>query len=210
MNRIFLFLKRPFIWMLRFRHRCGYGVHSPFAFNLITQVIYESTPYYKYKDLEKEEKKLALAKDKNWKYESKKRKHLLFRLVNYTQPNTIVDIGRLAASSLYLKAGREGADYVAASSLSELFLEADVPVDFLYLHHYRQPKLMEEAFHLCLARITDQSIFVIEGIRYTPEMFALWKRMRQDEKAGVSFDLYDLGILFFDKTKIKQDYVVNF
>ena len=210
MNRIFLFLKRPFIWILRFRHRCGYGVHSPFAFNLITQVIYESTPYYKYKDLEKEEKKLALEKDKNWKYESKKRKHLLFRLVNYTQPNTIVDIGRLAASSLYLKAGREGADYVAASSLSELFLEADVPVDFLYLHHYRQPKLMEEAFHLCLARITDQSIFVIEGIRYTPEMFALWKRMRQDEKAGVSFDLYDLGILFFDKTKIKQDYVVNF
>lgn len=210
MNRIFLFLKRPFIWMLRFRHRCGYGVHSPFAFNLITQVIYESTPYYKYKDLEKEEKKLALAKDKNWKYESKKRKHLLFRLVNYTQPNTIVDIGRLAASSLYLKAGREGADYVAASSLSELLLEADVPVDFLYLHHYRQPKLMEEAFHICLARITDQSIFVIEGIRYTPEMFALWKRMRQDEKAGVSFDLYDLGILFFDKTKIKQDYVVNF
>lgn len=210
MNRIFLFLKRPFIWMLRFRHRCGYGVHSPFAFNLITQVIYESTPYYKYKDLEKEEKKLALEKDKNWKYESKKRKHLLFRLVNYTQPNTIVDIGRLAASSLYLKAGREGADYVAASSLSELFLEADVPVDFLYLHHYRQPRLMEEAFHLCLARITDQSIFVIEGIRYTPEMFALWKRMRQDEKAGVSFDLYDLGILFFDKTKIKQDYVVNF
>ncbi len=201
MNRIFLFLKRPFIWMLRFRHRCGYGVHSPFAFNLITQVIYESTPYYKYKDLEKEEKKLALEKDKNWKYESKKRKHLLFRLVNYTQPNMIVDIGRLAASSLYLKAGREGADYVAASSLSELFLEADVPVDFLYLHHYRQPKLMEEAFHLCLARITDQSIFVIEGIRYTPEMFALWKRMRQDEKAGVSFDLYDLGILFFDKTK---------
>ena len=210
MNRIFLFLKRPFIWMLRFRHRCGYGVHSPFAFNLITQVIYESTPYYKYKDLEKEEKKLALEKDKNWKYESKKRKHLLFRLVNYTQPNMIVDIGRLAASSLYLKAGREGADYVAASSLSELLLEADVPVDFLYLHHYRQPKLMEEAFHLCLARITDQSIFVIEGIRYTPEMFALWKRMRQDEKAGVSFDLYDLGILFFDKTKIKQDYVVNF
>ncbi len=201
MNRIFLFLKRPFIWMLRFRHRCGYGVHSPFAFNLITQVIYESTPYYKYKDLEKEEKKLALEKDKNWKYESKKRKHLLFRLVNYTQPNMIVDIGRLASSSLYLKAGREGADYVAASSLSELFLEADVPVDFLYLHHYRQPKLMEEAFHLCLARITDQSIFVIEGIRYTPEMFALWKRMRQDEKAGVSFDLYDLGILFFDKTK---------
>ena len=42
MNRILLTLKRPFIWLYRFRHRCGYGVHSPFAFNLITHVIYES------------------------------------------------------------------------------------------------------------------------------------------------------------------------
>lgn len=48
MNRILLTLKRPFIWLYRFRHRCGYGVHSPFAFNLITHVIYESTAYYKY------------------------------------------------------------------------------------------------------------------------------------------------------------------
>ena len=69
MNRITLTLKRPFIWLSRFRHRCGYGVHSPFAFSLITQVIYESTPYYKYKDLAVEQKKLASQKDKNWKYE---------------------------------------------------------------------------------------------------------------------------------------------
>ena len=27
MNRITLTLKRPFIWLSRFRHRCGYGVH---------------------------------------------------------------------------------------------------------------------------------------------------------------------------------------
>lgn len=137
MNRITLTLKRPFIWLSRFRHRCGYGVHSPFAFNLITQVIYESTPYYKYKDLAIEQKKLAPQKDNYWKYESKKVKRLLFRLVNYIQPDTIVDAGRLAASSLYLKAGKEGADYTAASELSELFLEAGVPVGFLYLHDYR-------------------------------------------------------------------------
>ena len=67
MNRITLTLKRPFIWLSRFRHRCGYGVHSPFAFNLITQVIYESTPYYKYRDLAIEQKKLAPQKDNYWK-----------------------------------------------------------------------------------------------------------------------------------------------
>lgn len=210
MNCITLALKRPFIWLLRFRHRCGYGVHSPFAFNLITQVIYESTPYYKYKDLAAEEKQLAGQKDKCWKYESKKVKRLLFRLVNYVQPATVVDAGTLAASALYLKAGRERADYTSASELSELFLESGVPVDFLYLHDYRHPEFMEEVFCICAARTTDKSVFVIEGIRYSRRMRALWRRMQQDEGAGITFDLYDLGIIFFDKTKIKQDYIVNF
>lgn len=210
MNRIILALKRPFIWLRRFRNRCGYGVHSPFAFNLITQVIYQSTPYYKYKDLEMEEKRLALEKNKQWMYELKKVKQFLFRLVNYTQPATIVDAGTLAASALYLKAGKEGADYTSASDLSELFLESGIPVDFLYLHDYRHPDFMEEVFSICAARITEKSVFVIEGIRYSSKMLALWKRMKKDDRVGITFDLYDLGIIFFDKTKIKQDYIINF
>ena len=41
----------------RFRYRCGYGVHSPFAFSLITDVIYEKMPYYAYDLLKVEQKK---------------------------------------------------------------------------------------------------------------------------------------------------------
>lgn len=210
MNRITLALKRPFIWLCRFRHRCGYGVHSPFAFNLITEVIYEKTPYYKYNDLAEEEKRLALQKDKNWRYESKKVKRLLFRLVNYVQPATVIDAGVSAASSLYLQAAKEDAGYTAASQLSELFLESGVPVDFLYLHHHRRPEFVEEVFRICSARTTSRSVFVIGGIRYTSAMYDLWKRMKGHERAGITFDLYDLGIIFFDKAKIKQDYIVSF
>lgn len=209
-HRIILALKRPFIWLFRFRHRCGYGVHSPFAFNLITYVIYEKTPYYKYKDLAGAEKELAIQKDRYWGTESKKVKQLLFRLVNDTQPGTIVDVGTLSASSLYLKAGKEDADYTSASELSGLFLESDIPVEFLYLHDYKHPEFMEEVFHICAVRTTGKSVFVIEGIHYTSRMRALWKQMKEDERAGITFDLYDLGIIFFDKTKIKQDYIVNF
>ena len=41
-------------------------------------------------------------------------------------------------------------------------------------------------------------------------MKQLWKRLKTDDKVGITFDLYDVGILFFDKTKIKQHYIVNF
>lgn len=203
-------LKRPFIWLRRFRHRRGYGVHSPFAFNFITNVIYERTPYYKYDELLVSQKEQAKQKDCGWDYETGKVKRLLFRVVNYCQPVTIVDAGCLSASSLYLKAAKEGADYTAAADLSELFLEADVPVDFLYVHDYRRPEFVEEVFNLCASRSTQRSVFVVEGIRYTPSMMALWKRLVRHERAGITFDLYDLGIVFFDKTKNKQDYIVNF
>lgn len=203
-------LKRPFIWLRRFRHRRGYGVHSPFAFNFITNVIYERTPYYKYDELLVSQKEQARQKDCGWDYETGKVKRLLFRVVNYCQPVTIVDAGCLSASSLYLKAAKEGADYTAAADLSELFLEAGVPVDFLYVHDYRRPEFVEEVFNLCASRSTQRSVFVVEGICYTPSMMALWKRLVRHERAGITFDLYDLGIVFFDKTKNKQDYIVNF
>src|SRR5699024_3681908 len=160
-NRILLTLKRPFIWLYRFRHRCGYGVHSPFAFNLITHVIYESTAYYKYEELAKAQKQLELEKDKRWKYESKKVKRRLVRLVNYTECETIGEAGTLAASALDLKAGKEGADYSSASDLAELFLESGVPVDFLSLRAYRQRHFVEEVFPICSSRTRGKSVFVI-------------------------------------------------
>ena len=210
MNRIFLLCKRPFVRLTRFRHRCGYGVHSPFAFHLITGVIYEDTPYYKYAVLMREEKQMAKQHPKGWSYEPLRVKRLLFRLVNYARPKTIVDAGRPSAASLYLRAGREGAAYTAVVEPDELSLEADVPVDFLYLHDWRRLDFVEEVYRRCVMQTRGCSVFVVEGIHYTAAMRRLWEAMRQDERCGITFDLYDLGIIFFDRTKIKQHYLVNF
>lgn len=40
--RNMFFLHRIWNWCSRFRHRCGYGVHSPSDFFLITSVVYEN------------------------------------------------------------------------------------------------------------------------------------------------------------------------
>lgn len=205
---LLLSLKRPFIWLSRFRYRCGYGVHSPFAFSLITDVIYEKRPYYAYQSLQEEQKKMM--KEHGWKKGSRKINRFLFRLVNRMQPATIIEVGCPSATSLYLQSAKPSADYLFAADLSELFLDAGVPVDFLYLNDYRHPELIEETFWICVSRTTPGSVFVVYGICYSKAMKTLWKRLQTDERVGITFDLYDVGLLFFDKTKIKQDYIVNF
>ena len=118
---IILALKRPFIWLSRVRHRCGYGVHSPFAFELITCLFYEKTPYYAYKELAQEEKKQKRNHGKGWRNESLKVKRLLFRLVNRIQPGTIIDFGTPSSSSLYLQSGKATADYTFATRRFSLY-----------------------------------------------------------------------------------------
>lgn len=202
--------KRPLVWLFRLRHRCGYGVHSPFAFELITCVIGERMPYYAYAALDAEQKKQSVVKGRGWVRESKRVNRLLFRLVNRVQPSAIVDAGTLSASSLYLQAGKAGVNYLPVSELSELFLEQGVPVSFLYLHDFCHPAFVAQVFAACAPRTTGSSVFVVEGIGYNKDMKELWQRMQADDRVGITFDLYDLGILFFDKTKIKQHYTVNF
>ena len=193
-------------YISRIFRRRGFGVQSPFAFDLITGVIYQRTPYYAYEPLCWQEKQLAPGKDSHWLSEPLRLKRLLFRLANEVKADTIVDVGVLAASSLYLKAARLHADYIAATSLDELFLEADQPIDFLYLHDYRHPDVVEDAFRVCAPRATQRSLFVIQGIGRSRAMKQLWTRMQNDERVGITFSLSDVGLLFFDTSRYKQHY----
>mgnify|MGYP000426660528 CR=1 FL=1 len=110
---LLLCIKRPFIWLSRFRYRCGYGVHSPFAFSLITDVIYEKMPYYAYSSLKEEQKKMV--RECGWTKGSQKVNRFLFRLVNRVQPDTIIEVGRPSSTTLYLQSAKPSASYLFAS-----------------------------------------------------------------------------------------------
>ena len=210
MNNLKLAFARPLVRLCRFRHRCGYGVHSPFAFNLITQVIYQRTPYYKYSALLEAESRWERQGPTTIPNESLKVKRLLFRLVNHARPAVIVDAGTPTPASLYLQAGKTDARLISIQQMEELPPEMKETVGFLYLHAWNRPDFVEEIFQRCIPHATRQSVFVISGIGYTTRMRALWKKLRCNPQVGITFDLYDMGILFFDRTMNKQDYTVCF
>lgn len=91
-------LDNPLVWLMRIRHRCGYGVHSPFAFRFLTDVVYEHTPYYAYSTLDAS---LPLA----YGMRRKKGLHLIFRVANWLQPAVAVVPQEVCHERRYLQAG---------------------------------------------------------------------------------------------------------
>lgn len=199
--------QRPFVWLKRFRHRCGYGIHSPFAFDFITTVIYEKSHYYAYSELEG-----GNSPDNGFSRKGRSRKinRLLFRLVNRTQPEIVVEAGDLTSASQYIRAAKKNVTHIHFAGYQPIALPEGKHIDFLYVHCSKDAGLVEKAVETCLKYTENQTVFVLEGIGYSMEMKRLWNSLVKDERVGTTFDLYDLGIMFFDMKRIKQHYIVNF
>jgi hypothetical protein len=65
-------------------------------------------------------------------------------------------------------------------------------------------------FEQCISKSNAGSVFLIQDIHKSSALKRWWKEIQLDERVGITFDLYDLGIVFFDKKKLKQHYTVNF
>ena len=105
------------------RYRKGFGVHSPFVFNLITKVIEEKCSYYSFYDIELLRKQL-LFREGEINYPDRqnkgKRKTLLFRLTNYFKSKNILQIGTtMGLSTLYLTSYATGLKCIALENVPE-------------------------------------------------------------------------------------------
>jgi hypothetical protein len=100
-------IRKSVLLYRRILRRKGHGVHSPFVYNLITKVIEERCPYYRFSDIESLRRRLIVQKEARsvMVREAIRPKHgaLLFRLTNYFRSKNILQIGASAGlSTLYL------------------------------------------------------------------------------------------------------------
>ena len=73
----------------RFLTARGFGVHSPWAYNFIVDVLGEKNPYYAYEDLHSFRQSATAELPQL----DKRCDEMLFRIVNHILPLTVVEIG---------------------------------------------------------------------------------------------------------------------
>lgn len=119
----------------RIFHRKGHGVHSPFVFDLITNVIEQPLPFYAYKDIDLirlhlrlhgqpvtyQGKQSSVQKYLQKQEISKKEGELLFRLTNHYKLRSIFTIGAgLGLIPLYLTGYTSGSQCIALEPENEI------------------------------------------------------------------------------------------
>ena len=192
-------LKRLIVWMRRMRHSRGFGVQSPYDYRFIRYVVNEHWPYYAYDDLAKS----VTGIDKK----TRKLCRLYFRIANWRQPDIVIDYQSEAeAYKCYMQAGCRKTKWSDCSlHLPPSTLDQNMELCRMSL------KGDFRAFYEQLVQHVDaRSVLVIEDIKRDKETKDFWNYVKQDEHTGVTFDLYYCGIVFFNKKRYKQDYVVNF
>jgi hypothetical protein len=198
----------------RFLRSRGFGIHSPFAYNLVTQVIGEKTPYYCYEEIKETARNLV----RHEQIISSSTGQMIFRLTNHFKPAAILYAGiypELPVS--YLTAFRSGqtCHVVNTSEIdcSDLSLSSvtgtDASPDFAM---FCRPKGTNDVNILpllrqCCNNANDNAVIILNDVRHG-NMSQAWKYLRLLPQATLTLDVRDVGIAVFRNKLHKQHYKI--
>lgn len=240
-----------------------HGVHSPFVFDLVTKCFYDKKNYPEYYILKNYRNLLFANKNfievndfgagsrvfKSNKRQvsqiaktagiSRKRAELLFRITNYFQPSTILEIGTslgLATSALSLGNSKakittlEGCQQTMSVAKNHCQLQNLNNIEFIntefskflksenlkseifnliYFDGNHSKTATLEYFELLLPTITNDSVWIFDDIHWSNEMEQAWEIIKKHPKVKVTIDIFQWGIVFFRSEQEKEDFVIR-
>lgn len=241
--------------------RRGHDVHSPFAYELCEEVFYNTNSFYDFEHLGKLREKLLEnnlvltvedfgAGSKTFKstqrkisdiakrgISAKKQSEIFYRLINYLQPQTIVELGTsLGLNTLYLalanaqanvytlegsKALSDFAKQLAAqeqvSNINFITgkFETELPallnelqnLDLFYVDGNHTYEATLNYFKQGLQKKNNASVLVLDDIYWSPGMTKAWEEIKAHPDVTMSIDTFYFGLVFF-KSEVKEK--VNF
>lgn len=210
----------------KLKNRKGYGVHSPFAFGIITEVIEEKLPYYAYQSMQRV-------------YPSNgpipfKVACLLHRLANRFKSRVILEVGCDGGYSLLpvgLSDSRNELYSVATSEAAEFAqkhlawfkpvlnrtkfisniadLPKDLKIDMLIVNGL--PNRDHEAFCTwVLSHVSEEGVIFVKGIQPGRQHEDFWDCLCDYDEIHITMDMYDYGLAIRRPNFFKQHYIVSF
>lgn len=191
-------VQRYLHWLRRIKYCRGFGVQSPSAYRFIRYVINEHYPYYAYDELRKELTRLDSL--------TRKRMELYFRVANFRQASLWLDFcERNDVIATYVGRGCHATQVRRITDLRQI--TADDRIEVLRICPTAGSEAVLEA---ALQQADDHTLFIIEDIGYNDTAKRMWQKLLESDITSVSYDLYYLGIVFFDRKRYKNNYIVNF
>lgn len=236
----------------------GHGVHSPFVFEFIKFVKNGKQKAECFSDIERIRKQMlqdgseievadfgagstllksnkrVVGKMAASSLKPKKFAQLLFRLVNYYQPQTILELGTsFGITTAYLACANkkatvftlEGSAAIAAKAQQNFLnlkahniqlIEGDFnntlgdllqkinKVDLVFIDGNHRKIPTLKYFEQLLPYAHNESIFIFDDIHWSEEMEAAWELIKQHKAVTLSIDLFFIGIVWF-----RKDFMIN-
>ncbi len=170
---------------------------------------------------------------------TQKRAKLLFRIVNYFQSESILEIGTslgLATSALSLGnknvsittiEGCPNTLAVANNQFNKFELNNVKTVqtefsaylktfgfrlstfDLIYFDGNHSKQATLEYFNLLLQTITNETVWIFDDIHWSTEMEEAWEKIKNNPKVTVTIDTFQWGIVFFREEQKKEHFVIR-
>ncbi|NLO69814.1 MAG: SAM-dependent methyltransferase [Porphyromonadaceae bacterium] len=161
---------------------------------------------------------------------------LLFRIVNFTNAKNVLELGTsLGLTSAYLASpsadircvtleGSHSVAEIAKENFEKLALRNIAveignidailvnvltkmgTLDVVFIDANHQKKSVLNYFEQCIKHIHPETVFILDDIYWSADMEDAWKIIRKHEKVTATIDLFEMGIVFFNKSFPKKTF----
>ncbi|MDT8401149.1 MAG: class I SAM-dependent methyltransferase [Bacteroidales bacterium] len=246
------------------RHRKGHGIHSPFVYDFINNVLRKETPRERQEVILSLKKLMKQSKirvrvndlgggsaympsaDRRLSDISRKssvhKRHgrILFNLAYCYDGQNILEMGTsVGISALYMALGApssriislEGCNNLAEiakknfsackvenidvmtgdfGELLPIIRDINFRPSMVFVDGNHTKKAALNYFAFLKELITRDSVIIFDDINYSFEMNEAWNEIKSDSQVSVSIDIFQMGMVFFHRGMVKQDFVIRY
>ncbi len=197
-----MFVKYAKYWLTSANSK-GHGIHSPFVFQFVVDILNDDRFFYAFETLEATPNKL--------KSSLRKYNRLLFKIVNYYQPKKILLISQNGdITSSYLSAANEKAIITELHSINKNTDLINQNWDMLIINEPVSTQLQNHLEAL-ISSLQASSYIIIKNIHESAAIEAIWANIKHQSTATLTIDLFHIGFVFFrQENKVPQHFTIRF